>query len=141
MDPSRQYVETSITTQQRGKLIVMLYDGAIRFLRVAKEKLAEEDYALKGVYIGKAQDIVAELNNCLNMEAAPELADSLRALYNFIYNHLNEANIERSVEKVDECIGLLDELRGAWAEAAEKVPAGEPVKDGADLSPTGGFGA
>ena len=96
-------METSITTQQRGKLIVMLYDGAVKFLRVARQKLSEGDCALKGVYIGKAQDIIAELNGCLDVEAAPQVARDLRALYNFLYRHLNEANIERSEQKLDEC--------------------------------------
>jgi flagellar protein FliS len=119
MDASSKYKADDITTQQRGKLVVMLYDGAVRFLNVAKERLQEGDFALKGVYIGKAQDIVAELNNCLDMDAAPEIANDLRALYNFIYRHLNEANIERSVEKIDDCIGLLSELGEAWAQIAE----------------------
>lgn len=119
MDASYTYKADEVTTQQRGKLIVMLYDGAVRFLTIAKEKLQEGDFALKGVYIGKAQDIVAELNNCLDMDAAPEIANDLRALYNFIYRHLNEANIERSAEKIDECIGLLNELCEAWAQVAE----------------------
>ena len=127
MDATGRYQDASITTQQRGKLVVMLYDGAIRFLRIAKEKLAEEDYAMKGVYIGKAQDIVAELNNSLNMEVAPRLAGDLRALYNFVYRHLNEANIERSAEKIDECIRILDELRGAWEQIAETPESVEAV--------------
>lgn len=118
MDPAETYKADSITTQQRGKLIVMLYDGAMKFLATAKQKLLEGDYALKGVYIGKAQDIVAELNNCLNMDAAPDMASDLRALYNFIYRHLNEANVERSVEKIDECIEILGELHSAWEAVA-----------------------
>jgi len=120
MKASDQYFETSVSTQQRGKLIVMLYDGAVKFLRVAREKLREGDCALKGVYIGKAQDIVAELNNCLNAEAAPQIAADLRSLYNFLYRHLNEANIERSEEKIDDCIRILEELRDAWQEVAEQ---------------------
>ena len=62
MDAAKKYTTDSITTQQRGKLIVMLYEGAIKFLKVALEKLQEEDFASKGVYIGKAQDIISELN-------------------------------------------------------------------------------
>ncbi len=135
MEAQQQYTEQAITTQQRGKLIVMLYDGAIRFLTTAKQKLQEGDYALKGVYLGKAQDIVAELNNCLNTEAAPEMANDLRALYNFIYHTLNEANIERSEEKIETCIGILDELREAWAQVAEQVSATEQDNAGtADFS-------
>lgn len=135
MDAARKYRTESITTQQRGKLIVMLYDGTIKFLNIAKDKLREGDYALKGVYIGKAQDIVSELSNCLDAEAAPDIARDLKALYTFIYRHLNEANIERSTEKIDECIRILSELRDAW----EKVASSPEVAalDQASGSPSG----
>lgn len=129
MDVSAKYFEHSISTQERCRLIVMLYEGAIKFLRIAKQKLAEEDFALKGVYIGKAQDIIAELNNSLDMEAGLQLASDLRALYNFLYRHLNEANIERDVAKIDDCVRILDELREAWEEVAEspEVAAARPT--------------
>ncbi len=127
MNASEHYEQNAVTTQQRGKLIVMLYEGAIRFLNIAREKLQEGDYALKGVYIGKAQDIVLELNNSLNMDAAPEMANDLRALYNFIYRTLNEANIERSDTKISQCVDILSELHGAWEQVVEKVGAGAPA--------------
>ncbi len=117
-DPARRYRTEAVSTQQKGKLIVMLYEGAIGFLKTAKEKLREEDYALKGVYIGKAMDIVSELNNCLDMESAPEIADDLRALYNFLYRHLTRANIERSPEMIDECMDVLENLCEAWREVS-----------------------
>ena len=136
MKASDQYFETTISTQQRGKLIVMLYDGAVKFLRVAKQKLHEGDWALKGVYIGKAQDIIAELNGCLDIKAAPQIATDLRALYIFLSRHLNEANIERSEAKIDDCIRILEELREAWREVAERV---EPTA--VQQSAAGGFEA
>lgn len=136
MDVSDRYRTDAISTQERGKLIVLLYEGAIKFLKVARQKLQEGDYALKGVYIGKAQDIVAELDNSLNVEAAPEIAHDLRALYSFIYRRLNEANVERSVEKIDDCVGLLKELAQAW----EQVAAA-PQGAGAGPVAAGGFTA
>jgi flagellar protein FliS len=129
MDPEQTYKTETISTQQRGKLIVMLYEGAIKFLNVAKEKLQEGDYALKGVYIGKAQDIVSELNACLNVDADPEMANDLRALYNFIYGELNLANIERSTEKIDDCIEILAELLEAWRQVAES-PEAAAIQEG-----------
>jgi flagellar protein FliS len=135
MDPVKRYKTDAITTQQRGKLIVMLYEGAIRFLNIAKEKLQEGDYALKGVYIGKAQDIVAELNNSLNVEAAPDIGNDLRALYNFMYGHLNEANIERSVQKIEDCINILAELREAWEQVASS-PEASTADDAGAVPPT-----
>lgn len=124
MDAASQYSRASITTQSNTELIVTLYEGAIQFLRTAKRKLEEEDYALKGAYIAKARDIVSELNNCLDLEAAPEIADSLRAIYNFIYRTLNEANIERSTDKIETCIQILTELLEAWQEVAKCVHSG-----------------
>jgi flagellar protein FliS len=116
-----EYMDSSVSTQDRGKLIIMLYDGAIKFLNIAKDKLAEDDYEQKGLYIGKAQDIVSELNNSLDMDIGGEVSQNLRGLYNFLYRHLSEANIERDVEKIDECIEILDELRDAWEQAAQAV--------------------
>jgi len=126
MDASSQYVQSAISTQQRGKLVVMLYDGAIKFLKIAKQRLEEGDFASKGIYIGKAQDIVAELNNSLNMDAAPQIASDLRALYDFVYRHLNTANIERDPAKIDDCINILDELRGAWEQVASGSAGTDP---------------
>jgi len=112
------YAETSISTQDKGKLVVMLYEGAIKYLRVAKQELEKGDYASKGIYIGKAQDIISELNNALDMNVGGDLPKDLRALYNFMHAHLSEANMERDVEKIDECIRLLRQLHGAWEQAA-----------------------
>ncbi len=126
MDASQMYSTAAISTQQRGKLIVMLYDGAIKFLKVAAQKLQEGDFASKGVYIGRAQDIVSELNNCLDMEAGGELSDNLRSLYSYICRQLTAANIERDTGKLEECANLLGELRGAWEQVAkhtESAPA------------------
>jgi flagellar protein FliS len=137
MDAPDRYRADSISTQDRGKLIVMLYEGAVKFLQIAKQKLAEGDYALKGVYIAKAQDIVSELNNCLDMKAAPDIAQNLRSLYNYIFRQLNEANIERSSEKIDTCIGILEELGKAWQEIASRPQVA--VAGEASSRPGGGF--
>lgn len=124
MDARDTYVENHISTQQRARLIVVLYDGAIRFLKTARQKLEEGDYALKGVYIGKAQDVLAELSNCLNMEAGPQIANDLRALYNFLHRHLTQANIQRDPQMIDDCVAILEELRQAWEHVADTAEGG-----------------
>ncbi len=131
MDAAKQYAESTISTQQRGKIVVMLYDGAIKFLRIAKERLEEGDFASKGIYIGKAQDIVTELNNSLNMAAGQQIASDLRALYNFVHRHLNAANIERDGQKIEDCINILDELRIAWDQIAHGESEG-PAEESVD---------
>lgn len=108
------YQETAITTQTQGKLIVMLYDGAIKFLKQAIREIEAKNPEAKGKYIGKAMDIINELDVVLDMEAGGEVAENLRRLYLFMNSHLNKANREQSVSKVEEVIKLLEELNQGW---------------------------
>jgi flagellar protein FliS len=108
------YQKTTISTQNKGRLIVMLYDGAIRFLRQAIREMESNDYAAKGRSIAKAQDIILELNTVLDMEAGGEIAQNLRSLYNFMLRHLSQANLKCDVHMVREVISLLEDLNQSW---------------------------
>lgn len=108
------YQETAVLTQSRGRLIVMLYDGAIRFLRQACDDLERRDYAAKGIHIRKALDIIYELNTVLDLEQGGQIAENLRALYNFMQRHLSEANSKRDPKMIRDVIGLLEELNQSW---------------------------
>ena len=114
MDGIKTYQETTVTTQSKGQLVVMLYEGAIKFLKKAIEQLEKKDYAAKGNYINKAKDIISELNAVLDMEAAPEVAMNLRKLYLFMGRHLSEANTKKDPQKINEVISLLEELNKGW---------------------------
>ncbi|MHC4123375.1 MAG: flagellar export chaperone FliS [Planctomycetota bacterium] len=67
------YRENAVTTQTQGKLIVMLYDGAVKFLKMAIEQIEAKNPEAKGKYIVKAEDIINELNTVLDMEAGGEV--------------------------------------------------------------------
>lgn len=108
------YKDTAVGTQNRGRLIVMLYEGAIKFLNLAIKELEAANYAEKGRYIGRAQDIINELNAVLDMEAGGEIAINLRKLYLFMNKQLTEANIQKDVRMIREIIGLLEELNQGW---------------------------
>ncbi len=108
------YQDTAISTQSRGRLIVMLYDGAIKFLKLAIQELEAENYAGKGQYINRAQDIIDELNAVLDMEAGGEISQNLRKLYHFMGRHLNQANAKRDPQMIQEVINLLEELNQSW---------------------------
>lgn len=123
MDAAQSYRKHAISTQDSGKLIVMLYDGAVKFLDIAQEKLRDGDFESKGIYVGKAQDIVAELNNCLDLESGGELGQNLQALYNFIHRHLSEANAERDAQKIRECREIMVELRDGWKQIVDGTHA------------------
>ena len=108
------YQENAVTTQTQGKLIVMLYDGAIKFLKMAIREIEAENPEEKGKYISKALDILFELNTVLDTDAGGEIATNLRKLYLFMGQHLTEANIKQDIGKTEEVIKLLEELSQSW---------------------------
>ncbi|MBN2138836.1 MAG: flagellar export chaperone FliS [Sedimentisphaerales bacterium] len=108
------YQEASIGTESKGRLIVMLYDGAIKFMRLAIHEMEANNDEAKGRYINRAQDIINELNTVLDMEAGGEISANLRKLYLFMNSHLSQANIKRDPEMIREVITLMDELNKGW---------------------------
>jgi flagellar protein FliS len=114
MNATHLYQETTVTTQNRGKLIVLLYDGAIKFLRQAILNLSSDDYPAKARNLRKAQDIILELNTVLDMESGGEVAQNLRSLYNFMNRQLTQANIKNDREMIQDVIRLLETLNQSW---------------------------
>ena len=114
MNGIKAYQETAICTQNRGQLVVMLYDGAINFLKQSIADLEQGDYASKGIRIAKATDIIIELNTVLDMDKGGQVAQNLRSLYNFMHHHLSEANLKKDATMVQDVINLLEELKQSW---------------------------
>jgi flagellar protein FliS len=108
------YQDNVVTTQSKGRLIVLLYDGAIKFMKLAIKELEANNYIAKGQYINKAQDIINELNAVLDMNAGGEIATNLRKLYCFMNRRLSEANIKRDPKMIREVIELMEELNQSW---------------------------
>ncbi len=108
------YQDSTITTQSKERLIVLLYDGAIKFMKLAIQELEAGNYQAKGQYIIKAQDIINELNAVLDMNAGGEIAANLRELYLFMNKRLSEANSERNSQMISEVIQLMEELNQSW---------------------------
>ncbi|MFW5856672.1 MAG: flagellar export chaperone FliS [Planctomycetota bacterium] len=126
-----EYMKTQILTASKERLVLMLFDGALRFCEQGKKGWAEDDLERAHTGMVRAQDILLELLYALDKEQGGKIADNLAQLYTFCYRHLVEANMEKSNEKVDEVIGVLHNLREAWSEAMDK--AGAPEK--ADAAP------
>ena len=108
------YKEVAITTQGRGRLVVMLYDGAIKFLKLALNDFDTGNAEARWNNIKRALDIIDELNAVLNMEAGGEVAVNLRKLYLFMIGHLNMANAKKDPQMIQDVINLLDELNQGW---------------------------
>ncbi len=120
MNNINNYQKVQVTTADRLKLVVMLYDGAISYLKTAIKYINENDMAAKGIYISKAQDIIDELNNSLNMNEGGEIASTLRKIYNFLYFYLVKANLKKDPKMIQEVIDILSSLRDAWDEISKK---------------------
>lgn len=117
-NPLKAYKDNSVTTQTPGQIVVLLYEGAIRFCRQAITALEQKDYIQKGKLLDKAYGVVAELNASLDMEKGGEVALNLRKLYVFMQEQLVEANFKKDTKRVQQVIGLLEELLGAWKQVA-----------------------
>ncbi|MCI7568557.1 MAG: flagellar export chaperone FliS [Desulfovibrio sp.] len=146
---AQAYIQTKVGTTDQGQLLLMLYDGALRFLQQAREKMLAKDYAGKGLYISKALDIIGELSSSLNMEKGGELATNLNNLYFLCMARLLDANLKMNVERLDSVCEILSGLRSAYAQiidtpearnAAEQIVRSRPAEAGAirraPLAPT-----
>jgi flagellar protein FliS len=129
----QQYVTTQVGTADRLQLVIMLYDGAISFLCQAREKMKAKDASGKGELIGRALDIIAELNASLNFQAGQELAANLFHLYNFMTGHLTKANLNWDLSALEEVMAILQQLRAAWVEVAHRARRGELEENGETL--------
>lgn len=102
-----------VETASQGRLIIMLYDGALKNLRIAQNSITQKNINGAHNSLIKAQDIIRELNGTLNLNAG-EIASNLRNLYLYMLERLVEANVNKDAEKVDEVIELLSTLKEAW---------------------------
>ncbi|MBL9128048.1 MAG: flagellar export chaperone FliS [Verrucomicrobiales bacterium] len=131
----RSYMQVATTTASPGQLVLMLYDGAIRFLEGALRGFHMEDPAESNAAINdnvqRAQAILDELNAALNMGAGGELAEKLRGLYSYLDRRLFESNLRKETEGIQEVILRLSTLRDAWREMLNGAATdGEPERVG-----------
>jgi flagellar protein FliS len=115
----QQYQQNYILSAPPEKLVVLLCEGALKFVRLAKKAMEEKDYAGANSYIIRAEDIVMELNLSLDMDY--EISKNLRSLYNFIYQKLIEANIKKDPVAISEIEPLLEDLKETWQRAYIEV--------------------
>jgi flagellar protein FliS len=117
-----QYKQTDVGTADPGKLVVLLYEGAINFLKRARQSTLESNIEERCNNINRAQAIIQELNNSLKMDAGGEIAHNLRSLYLFMERHLVMAKIKKdNIQKIEEVISMLTKLYEAWVEVSTQI--------------------
>ena len=129
-----RYQDMKVQTASPAQIMIMLYDGAIRFSLQAKKKIEEKDFEGKGDFISKTQAIIDELMNSLDFTIAPDLCTNLQKLYIYINERLTHANIQLDPEAMDEVIQLLNTLRDGWKQAlaSDADPTVTKISEGDD---------
>lgn len=113
-----KYLETTIQTASPAQLLIMLYDGAIRFCRQGIEGIKSHQYADANTNLLKAQNIVSEF--IITLDRTSPMSEQLLNLYEYFNSRLVEANLKKSVEPVQEVLDYLIELKETWIQAAKQ---------------------
>jgi flagellar protein FliS len=113
----QNYREQQIQTADRGTILVMLYQGAIDFVRRAVSAKEKGDIAEKGMCILKAHAIISELHATLDLETGGELAGTLESLYIYMLDRITIANFNNDPKPLHEIISLLTTLKEGWVGA------------------------
>jgi len=136
-NPWQRYRQVATQTATPSQLVLMLYDGAIRFLEQARAGFALEDPLEFNQTIHnnvtRAQDILTELNSSLDKEQGGEFAERMSGLYNYLDRRLHESNMAKTEAGLVEAISRITVLRDAWSEAFGK--AGASAADSSSGSP------
>ncbi len=123
---SDKYLRSQVELATPGMLIVLLYDGAIKFLNIYKHKIDTNAFAEAFNFKMKAQNIIYELSASLDMEAG-DISNNLYRVYDYMMDKLISVDVlAKEVTAVDEVVGLLTELRDTWKDVVEK-PTEEPL--------------
>lgn len=120
-DVYKKYKSQTVQSASREKLLLLLYEAAIKFTKKAIEACEKKDIAERGMNIGRAFDIINELCNTLNHEVGGELSKNLERLYMFITDQYVQANISGNPKPLQDALKILEVLYDGWVKAIEKL--------------------
>ncbi|MCJ8332010.1 MAG: flagellar export chaperone FliS [Lentisphaeria bacterium] len=122
--PGFGYTEVQASTSSPGKRVVMMYDGILKNLRIAIDKLTDaepEDFEEIHNALALAERLITELRLALDHKLGGEISQNLEGLYEFWVFYISEANINKDVEKIQSVYEQVSALREAWDEAAKEA--------------------
>lgn len=127
-NPYQAYQENSVLTASPGDLTLMLYNGCLKFLNLAKKAIEEKNITEKNTNLQKAQNIINELMVTLNMDI--EISKQIMALYDFVRTKLIEANVKNDLAALEEAESIMIEFRDTWKEVIKLNRQQTYTKDG-----------
>ncbi|RYG66703.1 flagellar export chaperone FliS [bacterium] len=111
-----EYRKSSVNGASPVALVVMLYDGCLRFMETGRIAMTRRELEAQNVALQKAQKIVLELMSALDMRKGGDVAKNLMALYSYVLGELVGANLEDKPERIENAIRTMSELRQGWSE-------------------------
>lgn len=122
---AKKYKNTAVKTASKEKILLMLYEAAIKYIKLAKKATEENRISDKCNYITKTHDIISELSATLDHSQGPEVAEQLESLYSFCVNHLIKANMDNNVEALDSVQKVMTTLHEGWVAAVDEIKNNE----------------
>lgn len=127
-NPYQKYKHTAIETASKEKLLLMLYEGAIKFTKIAIAAAEKKQVAERATHICKVYDIILELNNTLDHKVGGQLAAQLEQLYMFLTDQLSKANMSGDPEPLRAVLKILETLYDGWKQAVDQLKKQDQLK-------------
>ncbi len=116
---AQQYQRAQVGTVDRGQLLLLMYEGAQKFLGLAEQGLETDDMVMFGTHLSRAQAVIAELMHTLDHEKGGEIAVNLERLYRFMLDHLVEANLQKSSRQLVRVRTMLGTIASAYRDVLQ----------------------
>lgn len=113
------YKQNSVTQSSPAELTLMLYNGALKFVKLARKGIQENNISLKNENIQKTQNIIQELMVTLNMDI--EVSHNIMRMYDYMMRQLIQANVKNDLQLLEEVEGYLVEFRDTWKEVIQQT--------------------
>ncbi len=120
-NPYQKYKNTAVLSATREQILLMLYEGAIKFTKLAVKAIENKNVAERGKNIMRAYDIVAELQVSLDHKVGGDLPKQLDQLYTFMLDQYTKSNIQGDSEPLSACIKILENLYSGWKEVIDNM--------------------
>ena len=116
-NPYKSYQQNSVNTASPGELTLMLYNGCLKFIKLAKKAITDKNVEEKNINLIKAQNIIHEFMVTLNMDV--KVSSELMVMYDYLHRRLVEANVKSDLTILDEVEGFVIELRDTWKQVIQ----------------------
>lgn len=116
-----KYKQTAVQSASREKILLMLYEGAIKFTKLAIVAADQKNISERATNVMRVYDIVTELNNTLDHKVGGEISKNLEQLYTFLTDQLAKANMNADPAPLKSVLKILEILYDGWVKAVEQT--------------------